>query len=117
KSNRPVDAIKDLEQARLTAPSGLRPQVFFTLGLAYEAVRDEDHALEAYAQASNADPRLAAPRLARVRLLQARSPIQAAQELTLGLVAAGDDVALIVASGRLELNTQRRLPKDQRSWR
>ena len=74
KSNRPLEAMAELEKARLKIPAGIKPQFHYTLGQAAEATRDDARAMEEYDQAILADPKLAAPRLARARLLQARRP-------------------------------------------
>lgn len=115
KSNRPIDAIAELERARLKVPPGLKPQFHYTLGLALEATRDETRAMEEYRQAILADPKLAAPRLARSRLLQDRKLDDAIDELKSGLAEA-EDVSLVTALARLELRQQLRLPKEKRSW-
>ncbi len=117
KSNRPLDAITELDKAQRKIPEGLKPQFHYTLGQAAEAVRDEVRALEEYQQAILADPKNAAPRLARARLLQIRKPDEALAVLKNGLEANTDDVSLLCTLAKLELGRQLRLPKDKRSWK
>lgn len=115
KSNQPREAIKTLEKAGLKMPPGLKPQFHYTLGQAAEAVRDEARAMDEYRQASLADPKLAAPRLARARLLSRSKPEEMAAELRRGLAEAGEDIGLLMALARIEIDNQRRLPREKRS--
>lgn len=117
KLNRPIEAIAELERARLTIPAALKPHYHLTVGNACEATRDDAKAMQEYGLAIEADPKFAAPRLARARLLQAAGRFDAAAaEIRKGFDEMGDDPALIIAQARLELERQRRQPRDKRSW-
>lgn len=114
--NQPAEAIELLQQARRGAPEALVAQLEFAIGRCFEAVRDEAKALERYQHAINADPRLPAPRLARIRILQARRPDEAEQEVRQALERLGDEPDLLVTLARMEFQEQIRLPRDQRDW-
>ena len=117
KINRPIDAIAELEKARLTVPPSLKPHFYLNLGNACEATRDDTKAMQAYDEAIKADPKFAPPRIARARLLQLAGRTEAArQEIRSGLAEMGSDAGLLTAQARLELDRQRLLPRDKRSW-
>lgn len=117
KTNRPNDAIVELEKARLTIPAAIKPHFYLTLGNACEATRDDSKAMQAYDSAIQADPKFSAPRLARARLLQVAGRLDSARdEIRAGLAEMGDDPALLTALARLELDRQRRLPAAKRTW-
>jgi len=117
KQNRPIEAIKELETAKFKMPPSLLPQLHHTLGTAYEVVRDTAKAMDEYSEAIKADPKFSPPRLARARLIAAsRRGDDAIEELKLALVMIPDDPGPITALARIELDRQRRLPKDKRSW-
>jgi tetratricopeptide (TPR) repeat protein len=116
KQNRPEKAIATLEKARLKAPAGLQAEINFTLGLAYEATRDQQSALGRYDAAILADPNLSAPRLARIRLLQALRPEQAQTELSRALEQIGDDPNLLIAQARGRFREQLQRPAEGRDW-
>lgn len=114
KLNRPAAAAAELEKGRAKVPATLKPQYYYALGQAREASRDEMRAMEAYGVALAADPKMAAPRLARARMLRARRPEDAAEELTRGLAEAGEDPTLLAALAELELRKQLRVPAPRR---
>ena len=117
KLNRPIDAIAELELARMTVPASLKPHYHLALGNACEATRDDAKAMQEYELAIGADPKFAAPRLARVGLLQNAGRFDAAAaEIQKGFDEMGDDPSLITAQARLELDRLRRQPRDKRSW-
>ena len=114
KAGRPDRAAAELERIRPVVAEGLRGQADFTLAQAYEAVRDEPRALEAYRRAARQAPRWTAPRLAIARLVQARDPAAAAQELERGLEQAPEDAGLLAGLARVRWLQQARLPADRR---
>ena len=116
KLNRPVNALAELEKTRLKVLPSLKAQYYYTMGQAREATRDDGKAMEDYAVAIEADPKLAAPRLARARLLQARRPEDAYDEVRKGLAESGEDPALLATMARLELAKQKRLPSSKQNW-
>lgn len=116
KQERPREAIKILEGARKEISPQFAAELNFTLGQAYEALRDEASALRYYEQASEAGPRLPAPRLARARILMARNPAEAEAGLRRDLQSVGDEPGLLVALARLELRKQALRPAAQRDW-
>lgn len=114
--NRPAEAIGLLDRARRGVPPTLAALLEFALGQCYEATRDEERALEQYARAAAVDPKLPAPRLARIRLLQARRPAEARDELRRALDALGDEPGLLVSLARMEYRDQLRRPRERRDW-
>lgn len=116
KQERPREAIATLEKAGRDIPKPLAAELYFNLGQAYEAVRDEASALRSYDQAVEAGPKLTAPRLARARILQARNPAEAEAGLRRDLQAIGDEPGLLVALARLELRKQALQPAARRDW-
>ena len=116
KENRPGQAIGALETLKLKAPAALQPQLYYALGQAYEATRDEAEALDAYAASSQRSKKWTAPRLARLRLLQSLRPDEAEDEVRKGLLETPDDPALLVAQARVELQKQLRRPRQRRDW-
>ncbi|HEU5116730.1 MAG TPA: tetratricopeptide repeat protein [Isosphaeraceae bacterium] len=115
KRNRPAEAIPILESIRLKADDDLLPLIYNTLGQCYEAVRNESAALEQYAKALDADPRLPGPRLARIRLLKG-NPEEVEHELKKALDTQGEDPSLLLELARLELRKQNRKPANQQDW-
>jgi tetratricopeptide (TPR) repeat protein len=119
KENHPVSAIKALETLKLKAPPILEPQIYYTLGQAYEAIRDESQALDAYEKASvhPLAKKSASPRLAQLRLLQTLRPDEAEVSLRKGLSSSPDEPTLLVALARVEYQKQMRRPFYRRSWK
>ena len=120
KENRPVETIKALETLRPKAPAVLEPQIDYTLGQAYEAIRDDSQALEAYERATTHPMarKSASPRLAKLRLLQSVRPEEAEVSLRRGLAASPEEPSLLIALARLELQKQvRRRPVDRQNWK
>ncbi len=119
KENHPLSTIKSLETLKLKAPPVLEPQIYYTLGQAYEAIRDDSLALESYEKAS-AHPmarKSASPRLAKLRLLQSLRPEEAEISLRKGLTDSPDEASLLIALARVELQKQARRPRDRRNWK
>ena len=116
KLNRPVDAVAELEKGRIKITPSLKAQYYFLMGQAREATRDRERAMDDYATAIEADPKLSAPRLARVRLLQVERPEEAVNELVKGLTEVGEDATMLAALAQLELKKQKALPTARRNW-
>lgn len=110
--NQPVAAIGLLESIQHQAGE-LASQVYFQLGRCYEAVREEEKAIEQYGRAVQLDGQFAAARSALVRVLQSRRPEQAEAEAR----KAGSDPAMLVSLAQLELRRQRARPADRRDYR
>jgi tetratricopeptide (TPR) repeat protein len=119
KENRPVSAITALETLRRKATPILEPQIDYTLGQAYEAIRDDSQALDAYERATTHPmaKKSASPRLAKLRLLQAVRPEEAEVSLRKGLADSPEEPSLLIALARVEMIKQNRRPPDRRNWK
>ncbi len=121
KRNRPMEAIKLLDQAQRAqakpgAPRAPQTQIEFTLGQCYEAIRNETMALDHYQRAIDNDPKLTSAWLARAQILQTRRPSEAETELRKALNSVGEDPSVLVALARLEYRKQIRRPSERRDW-
>jgi tetratricopeptide (TPR) repeat protein len=118
KENRPLATIHTLQTLRLKAPPTLEPQIDYTLGQAYEAIRDETQALEAYERATQhpSSKKSASPRLAKLRLMQSVRPEEAEVSLRIGLEQSPNDASLLIALARIEYQKQSRRPRERQKW-
>ena len=116
RENQPRKAIDTLTKALPKIDSSRASKVRFLLGQCYEAVRDEASAIEQYTKVAQEEPKWAAPRLARARLLQARRPFDAQQEIAQVEADLQDDPQAILTGARLALRHELTKPPQQRSW-
>jgi tetratricopeptide (TPR) repeat protein len=114
--NQPRKAIEVFAKALPQIDSLLAPQLRYMLGQCYERVQDPSSALQQYTLAAAENPRWSLPRLARVRLLQARRPLDAQQEANLIEAELQDDPMTIAAGARLALQRELAKPPGSRSW-
>jgi len=123
KLNLPAPAAESLETVRLKIGRNLEGQADFTLGQAYEALRDDGKAVEAYRRAARTSPRWSAPRLAAAKVLEragdpAAAVAAAVAELAEGLAKSKspDDPSLLVGLAQIRQREQLRRPTGDRDW-
>ena len=116
KTGRPTRAIIELEWIRDRIDASWQATVNVALGRCYEAIWDLPRALAAYHRAIQVDPRQAGPRIDCARLLLARKPIEAINEIERGLALTPEDSSLRIALVTARLRQQVDRPADQRSW-
>jgi tetratricopeptide (TPR) repeat protein len=90
--------------------------VNIALGRCYEILSDEPRAIESYRKAIQLEPGEPTPRLATARLLSARRPDEAVEEIERGLTVIPDEPGLLVALANAHLRRQLQLPLNRRSW-
>jgi tetratricopeptide (TPR) repeat protein len=118
KENHPVRTILELKGLQIKVlPKELEAQVAQTLGQAYEAIRNETEALEAYTKASSLAASSEWARLAKIRLLEAIRPEEAEQELRRALSKSPNEPRFLIALARIEFQKQLRRPRPQRNWK
>jgi len=116
RENQPRKAIETLDKALVQIDPSMASKVRFLLGQGYEAVRDEASAIEQYSRAAQEEPKWAAPRLAYARLIQARRPLDAQQEIARVEADLRDDPQAILIGARVALRRELAKPPKERLW-
>jgi cellulose synthase operon protein C len=116
KTNRPDEAIAELEAIRYKVDKALEPHAYHALGQAYEAMRLPVKAIEAYRQAADRARDWSAPWASTARLQFAANPNDAFATLQRGLAIHPEDPALLIALAGQRWRQQIALPKAQRDW-
>ncbi|MDR3638835.1 MAG: tetratricopeptide repeat protein, partial [Isosphaeraceae bacterium] len=115
-TGRVARAIARLERVEGRLDESWRRTALLTLGRCREALSDNVKALEAYRQAVRLDPREVAPRLAAARIVAARRPDEAAEEIERALLSAPGDPGLLLALADARFRQQLQRPPGRRSW-
>ncbi len=116
KSNRPAEAVVELEAIRNKVDPSLEGYVYFLLGQAHEAMRDSVKAVDAYRHAVRLLNDAGDAWIAIARLLADDRPNEAASTLEQGLQTLPNDPKLLVAIAQAAWRRQLRLPPASRSW-
>jgi tetratricopeptide (TPR) repeat protein len=116
KSNRPADAIVELEAIRFKVDKRLEPTVYYTLGQAYEATRDLNRARDAFRQAADLSKEWTSPWIALARLQSDSRPDDAAATLRKGLALMPNDPKLMTALAQILWREQMQKALPQRNW-
>jgi tetratricopeptide (TPR) repeat protein len=111
------EAIYELNAIRDKISRDLSAAHLITLGGAYEGIRDDAKALDAYTRATKLDGAGAQPWIAIARI-QLSSDVNAAVEtLKSGLAAVQDDPTLLVLLAQVLLQREVAKPEPRRNWR
>jgi tetratricopeptide (TPR) repeat protein len=114
---RAKEAIDELEAIRDKINRDLAAAHLVTLGGAYEAIRDDAKALDAYSRATKLDAAGAQPWIAIARI-QLSSDVNAAVEtLKSGLAAVSDDPTMLVLLAQVLLQREVARPEARRNWK
>ena len=110
------EAIAELEQTRDKVDTNLAGQHLTTLGRAYEMVRDETKALDAYRRATALPSSGPQPWLAIARIQLVDRPADAITTLERGLAAIPDEPSLLVTLAQVLWQQEMAKPKNRRDW-
>ena len=116
KSNHPKEALAEIEPARYKADKALEPHLEYLIGAAYESIRDNDKAIEAYKQAAETSRDWSAPWVAIARIENARKPSGGLGVIEGALAADPEDPKLLAARAQLLWTEQVQKPVAERSW-
>jgi tetratricopeptide (TPR) repeat protein len=117
KTNRPSEAIAELEAVRYKADRTLEPMLYYALGQAYEATRVPDKALDAYSRAAGQSKEWSAPWTAAARLQSTASrSSEAIDGLRKGLALNPDDPRLLTTLAQVLCREELKKAPAKRSW-
>ncbi len=116
KTGRAGEAIKELEAIRDKIDRNFMGQHLFALGTAYEMMRDETKALDAYRRSVLMADGGAPPWLAIARVQLSNQPAEAISTLERGLVTLPNEPSLLAALAQLLWQQEATKPKDRRNW-
>ena len=116
RTNRPIDAVAELEPIRYKVDKRLEAFVYHALGMAYEAARDLPHALDAFQKAADLSKDWSAPWTALARIQALNSPEEAIATLRKGLTLNPDDPRMLTSLAHVLWRRQMRKAQSERSW-
>jgi tetratricopeptide (TPR) repeat protein len=111
------DAIKELEAIRDKINRDLLAAHLVTLGGAYEGVREDAKALDAYTRATKLDGAGAQPWIAIARIQLSSDVDTAVETLKRGLIAVPDDPTMLVLLAQVLLQREVARPEPRRNWK
>jgi tetratricopeptide (TPR) repeat protein len=118
RGGRPKQAVLALEQIRDKAPGRLREEIIVALGRCYEALGEDELAMQTYRLAEQSAPGAALPRLAITSLLLAQGPDEAVAELrnAVQVNEPAPDPDLLIALAKAIVMQQATRPQGSRTW-
>ncbi|WP_406701323.1 tetratricopeptide repeat protein (plasmid) [Singulisphaera sp. Ch08] len=116
KKGRSNEAITELEAIRYKAPKSLEAHLNYVLGQCYEQANDTLKAMDAYREATKANPQWSTPWIAIANLEAAERLGDANRTLEQGLAVNPNDPRLLVNSALLLWRRQLELPAEKRTW-
>ena len=116
KTGRAAEAVKELEAIRDKINRNFSGQLFFAIGAAYEALRDESKAIEAYQRATIPGDAGADPWLAIARIQLTTRPADAIATLERGLSILSNEPGLLATLAQILWRQEAAKSPDKRNW-
>jgi tetratricopeptide (TPR) repeat protein len=116
KTGRANEAVKELEAIRDKINRNFVGQLYTAIGAAYESMRDESKAIEAYRRATLSNDAGSAPWLSIVRLQLADRPADAIATLERGLASLPNEPSLTATLAQILWLQEASKPQPKRNW-
>jgi tetratricopeptide (TPR) repeat protein len=116
KKNLPTRAIAELEPVKYKIDKAVEGNLFFTLGQAYETIRDETKAMSAYQRAAELARDWSGPWLAIAKLQAPSNPSEAISTVRRGLALNPTDPAMHALLLQLVWRREALKPEKDRVW-